>query len=46
MKQIVINNKLEAIDVRKNSGKVASLREIKPSIRKSGIEILKKLFKK
>ncbi|HDR8206222.1 TPA: hypothetical protein QC093_002457, partial [Bacillus cereus] len=45
MKQIVINNKLEAIDVRKNSGKVASLREIKPSIRKSGIEILKNFLR-
>lgn len=39
LKQIVINNKLEAIDARKNSEKVTSLREIKPSIRKNGIEI-------
>ncbi|EDZ55352.1 hypothetical protein ACVNRM_04210 [Bacillus paranthracis] len=44
LKQIVINNKLEAIDARKNSEKVTSLREIKPSIRKNGIEILKKFL--
>ncbi|MEA1009794.1 MULTISPECIES: hypothetical protein [Bacillus cereus group] len=44
LKQIVINNKLEAIDARKNSEKVTSLKEIKPSIRKNGIEILKKFL--
>ena len=45
LKQIVINNKLEAIDARKNSEKVTSLREIKPSIRKNGIENLKKFLR-